>query len=66
MVAATITLIVRSFSTDVTQTFRAEDIAVEHRAWLAQIAEAVPVKRDLETESSNRGLATLETQATTI
>lgn len=50
-----------SFRTDTHKIIPAAEVAATHRAWLAEIAKASPVTRDLEAKTSNRGLAALET-----
>lgn len=50
----------RTFVLSNTHVIPAEEIAAEHRAWLAKVHAASSVTRDAETSSENRGLATLE------
>ncbi|MDU9004585.1 cbb3-type cytochrome c oxidase subunit I [Sedimentitalea todarodis] len=52
--------VARSFRTDTHKTIPAAEVAAAHQAWLAEVANASPVKRDIETKDTNRGLAALE------
>ncbi|MBY8974533.1 cbb3-type cytochrome c oxidase subunit I [Rhodobacteraceae bacterium NNCM2] len=55
-----IAFIGRTFSMDTTETIPASEVEREHKAWLAEIAAANPITRDLETTPANQGLAALE------
>lgn len=53
-------LIYRSFLLDTSKIIPAEQVESEHKAWLAEVANATPITRNHETESINTGLAALE------
>lgn len=55
-----VAFIARTFILSTTHVVPAEKIAIEHRAWLAQIRAAVPVSREAETSNANQGLAKFE------
>ncbi len=55
-----VTFIARTFILSTTHVIPADEIAAEHRAWLAQVRAAGPITRDAETRSANHGLASLE------
>lgn len=54
------TFIARTFITNTTVTIPADVIAREHQGWLADVAADRAVRRDEETEITNRGYAALE------
>ena len=58
-----VSVIARSFVLKTTHIIPADEIAAEHRAWLAQVRAATAITRDAETSSANHGLATLELPA---
>ncbi|MEM8843353.1 MAG: cytochrome ubiquinol oxidase subunit I, partial [Pseudomonadota bacterium] len=60
LVAMVVCFVGRSFNTDTTMTIPAAEIAREHQGWLAEVAADRAVRRDEETEITNRGLAALE------
>lgn len=55
-----VAFIARTFVLSTTHVIPADEIAAEHRAWLAQVRAAGPITRDAETRSANLGLASLE------
>ena len=55
-----VAFIARTFFLSTTHVIPADEIAAEHRAWLAQVRAAGPITRDAETRSANHGLASLE------
>lgn len=57
-------LIYYSFLLDTTKIIPAKQVEREHKAWLAEVANATPVTREDETKSVNTGLAALELSET--
>ncbi|MGJ8532206.1 MAG: cbb3-type cytochrome c oxidase subunit I [Alphaproteobacteria bacterium] len=55
-----VAFIARTFVLSTTHVIPADEIAAEHRAWLAQVHAAGSITRDAETRSANHGLASLE------
>jgi len=55
-----VSVIARTFVMTTTHIIPADEIATEHRAWLAQVRLAKAITRDAETSSANHGLASLE------
>lgn len=53
----------RTFRLSNTHVIPAEEVAAEHRAWLAKVKAAAPVTREIETTSANHGRAKVETAA---
>ncbi len=51
------TVIVRSFARDVHRIIPAAEVERTERRWLRAVAEAAPIRREIETTSANEGLA---------
>ncbi|USI72785.1 cbb3-type cytochrome c oxidase subunit I [Sphingomonas morindae] len=56
-VAMVVTVIARSFVRDTERTITAEEIERTERAWLAEVARARPIPREIENSTANQGLA---------
>ncbi|MGR6329637.1 cbb3-type cytochrome c oxidase subunit I [Sphingomonas sp. XXL09] len=54
------TVIVRSFNRDTQRRIPADEVALREAAWLAAVARAQPISRELETTRANQGLAEVQ------
>jgi cytochrome o ubiquinol oxidase subunit 1 len=57
LLAVIATVIARSFVRETSYVIPAHQVRFEHERWLLQVAAGIPVGRDQETASANRGLA---------
>jgi cytochrome o ubiquinol oxidase subunit 1 len=56
VVAIIATVIARSFARDVDRIISADDVERTERRWLRSVADATPIRREMEMTSANQGL----------